>query len=111
MDTLQIISTIVFVVFGGGGIVAYYKAWATKQVGLSGVEVEDKAVNTADWTAWQEHWPAQIDRLETRVSKLEQDRADDEDHIRALEAHIWARREPPPPERRRRDPPTEREAP
>lgn len=107
MDTGQVISTIIAVLFGGGGLVAFYKAKSTKQVGLSGVEVEDKAVNTADWSAWQEHWPAQIERLTMRVDKLEEDREDDAEHIRVLEAWIWSGKPPPPPPRRRREPPPE----
>lgn len=107
MDVAQIISTVV----GSGGViaalVAFYKARSTKQVGLSGVEVEDKAVTTADWTAWQEHWPAQIERLERRVERLEYNREEDADHIEALTAWIWAGKPPPPPERRRREPPPE----
>ena len=118
MDAAQIIST----VLGTGGIltgiVAWYRVKSTKQVGLSGVEVEDKAVNTADWSAWQEHWPAQIDRLEKRVEKLEADREEERAAIEAerkrwraereflleeLEIRdrwIWEGRPPPPPERR-----------
>lgn len=118
MDVGQIISTIALVLFGGGGIVAFYKARSTKQVGLSGVEVEDKAVNTADWSAWQEHWPAQIERLENRVTKLETEReaeraAREEEHkrwqaeraflleeIEIRDRWIYEGRPPPPPPRR-----------
>lgn len=118
MDAAQIIST----VLGTGGIitglVAWYRVKSTKQVGLSGVEVQDKAVATADWSAWQEHWPARIKDLTDRVEKVEaaldnERTAREEERqrwrsereflleeIEIRDRWIWEGRPPPPPERR-----------
>lgn len=125
MDTGQIISTVIAVVFGGGGLAAFYKARSTKQVGLSGVEVEDKAATTADWDALSKYWKGEMESLRAEVADLksqmrdlrEERRKDAEEH--ALERKRWAAerdhlieeleirdrwiyegRPPPPPERR-----------
>lgn len=128
MQTFQIVTLILSTVFGGTGIVAFYRVRKTSQVGMSGVEVQDKAATTADWDALSKYWKGEMDTVRSEMTTLktemaqlrEQRRKDAEeraaerrqwaaerDHlieeINVRDRWIWEGKPPPPPERKHFD--------
>lgn len=119
MQTFQIVTLVVTVLFGGGGIVAWYKVHKQAKTDLSGIEVQDKAATTADWNALSAYWQGEmaalrtqmaehkaehqgeISKLKDEVGQLRREQAEDAEHIDVLERWIWEGQPPPPPPRRR----------
>lgn len=112
-DLLQLLSLAVATVFGGGGVVAAYNARVAKRRGVASDEREARRDAAADWSTFATEMrqaladerqdsaakTTRIDALQSRLDAKDAAVRVRDDHIDALEAWIYARKEPPPPPR------------
>lgn len=83
---------IISVVMAGGGIWTFLAARRTARSA-------EKVAATADWTALNTFWQAEMAKMDLRIAALERKSQADENYIERLEHHIWSNNPPPPPMR------------
>jgi len=97
-------------VMAGGGLWTLLAARATSRATTAAAHAAAESANkqaaTADWTALMSYWQTEMSalrdtagKLDVRILFLEQQREEDQQHIDALEQHIWKALPPPPPPR------------